>query len=149
MLMVRCQVEATLDAKGRLALPSALRKAIEDAGIDRLVLNFEKGAVAGRDPDTFFEKVEKPLMDLDPFDTEVGDFADAVLSSANEVGIDGQGRILVPPTLRDLAALDRDVVVNSMLDRVYIWDKARWDVRFKEALDRSAARGGMPGRKPV
>jgi MraZ protein len=148
MLKVRCHVEATLDAKGRIALPSALRKAMQDAGVDTLVLNFERGAVAGRDPETFHEQIEKPVMDLDPFDPEVADFQDAVLSSANEVTVDGQGRILVPPMLRELAGLDKDVVINSILDHFHIWDKARWDARFNQARELQSSRG-MPKKKAV
>lgn len=144
MLKVRCQANATLDAKGRVALPSPLRRALDDAGIRSLVLTFSSGAIWGMDPDTFEEIVEQPMMKVDPFAQASLDFAHAMLAPAQDVEIDGQGRVRVPPPLRDLAGLDREVVINSLLNRVEIWDKARWDDRFRESLQ-SAPRG-MPGR---
>ena len=49
--------------------------------------------------------------------------------SASEGSFDKQGRVLVPPTLRNAAGLEKDVVLVGVLDRVEIWDKERWDER--------------------
>lgn len=144
MLKVRCQANATLDAKGRVALPSPLRRALDEAGVRSLVLTFSNGAIWGMDPETFEEKVERPMMEADPFAQDVLDFAHALLAPAQDVEIDGQGRVRVPPPLRDLAGLDKEVVINSFLNRVEIWDKAKWDERFRESLQQVPR--GMPGR---
>ncbi|TNE88584.1 MAG: division/cell wall cluster transcriptional repressor MraZ [Deltaproteobacteria bacterium] len=146
MLRVRCQANATLDAKGRLMLPAPLKRAVGVHGVTQLVLTFQKGAVYGWSPDEF-EKIESKVEGLDPFDDEVADFVHAFLSTANDVDIDGQGRIRVPPMLRELAGLDKDVVVNSMLNRIEIWDRETWEGRFKESLGRRAVASGLPGRK--
>ena len=146
MLKVRCQAHATLDVKGRLALPSPLRRALEDAGVASLVLTFSNESVWGWEPTVFEEKVEKPMLAADPFAPDVMDFAHALLAPAQDVEVDGQGRIRIPPPLRDLAGLDKDVVVNSFLDRVEIWDRARWEERFKQSLARGGGARGMPGR---
>jgi MraZ protein len=148
MFKVRCQVHATLDAKGRLALPAPLRRALEDARVASLVLTFSHGAVWGWDPPTFEETVEKPLLKTDPFASSVMDFAHAMLAPAQDVEVDGQGRIRVPQPLREMARLDKDVVVNSMLDRIEIWDRVTWVERFQSALARSSELKGMPGRNP-
>ena len=47
---------------------------------------------------------------------------------------------------RDLAGLEREVVVNSVLNRIEIWDRETWDNRFAESLKRRATRSGLPGR---
>ena len=47
--------------------------------------------------------------------------------------MDGQGRILVPPGLRRLAGLDRDVVVIGAMDRFEIWPAERWAAFATEA----------------
>jgi MraZ protein len=145
MLKVRCQAHATLDDKGRLALPSPLRAALSAAKIDRLVLAFHGGALWGWDEATFSDKVEGPVLGADPFAKNVLDFSHALLATAQDAEIDGQGRIRVPPLLRELAGLDREIVVNSLADRVELWDKSRWEDRFREALSRVADLNGRPG----
>jgi MraZ protein len=146
MLRVRCQANATLDAKGRLMLPAPLKRAVGVHGLSQLVLTFQKGAVYGWPPEEF-EKLEAKVEGLDPFEDDVADFVHAFLSTANDVDIDGQGRVRIPPGLRDLAGLQKDVVVNSMLNRIEIWDRGTWESRFRESLGRRAAASGLPGRR--
>ena len=145
VLRVRCQAQATLDAKGRVALPVMLRRALSESGHDSLVLTYCKGAVWGWTARDFEERVERPVAAADPFDQDVMDFVHSVLSPAQDVDVDKQGRIRVPPLLRELAQLDREVVIHSVLQRVEIWDREAWEQRFRQSLDRSAARSGRPG----
>ena len=49
------------------------------------------------------------------------------LSAAAGVTVDKQGRIVVPPVLRNHAKLKRDVTIIGVLDRAEIWDRQRWD----------------------
>jgi MraZ protein len=73
------------------------------------------------------------------------DFSHALLAPAQDVEVDAQGRIRVPPPLRDLAGLDREVMVNSLLNRVELWDRDRWFARFTDSLSRADRLSGMPG----
>jgi MraZ protein len=84
------------------------------------------------------------LASADPFDEDVMDFVHSILSPAQDVEVDKQGRVRVPQLLRDLAGLDKEVVISSVLNRLEIWDRETWDSRFRQSLDRSAARSGMP-----
>ena len=52
---------------------------------------------------------------------------------AAECPIDKQGRILVPPSLREYAGLARDVVVVGMTRRFELWSRERWDDVFRNA----------------
>ena len=49
------------------------------------------------------------------------------LGSAVDGGLDKQGRVLISSALRTFAGLEKDVVLVGVLDRVEIWDKAKWD----------------------
>ena len=49
------------------------------------------------------------------------------MANASEVEADKQGRILIPPALREMAGLEKDVVVAGVSDRCEIWDKQKWD----------------------
>ena len=63
--------------------------------------------------------------------------------SASEGSFDKQGRVLVPPSLRKAAGLEKDVVLVGVQDRIEIWDKALWEERSQiseEDLDAIAER---------
>jgi len=144
MLKVRCQVRATVDAKGRIALPVQLRRALADAGEGSLVLTYAKGAIWGWRPGDFEDSVENPMASRDPFADDVMDFVHALLAPAQDVDVDNQGRIRIPQPLRDLAGIEREVVLNSMLNRIEIWDRSAWEERFRSSLDKNARSSGMP-----
>lgn len=146
MLRVRCQATATLDDKGRLALPAVLRRALDKHEVSALVLTFHGGAVLGWTPDDFERTIERPLLDQDPFSPEVLLFSRALLAPAQEVEVDRQGRIRVPALLRELAGLDREIMINSLIDRIELWDKQRWDEQFQQILAAAPGMPGMPGR---
>jgi len=146
MLRVRCQAEVKVDAKGRAPLPARIRHALNEAGKSELVLAFHRGSIWGWTREHFEQVVEGPLADADQFDLAVMDMAHALLSTAQDVELDNQGRIRIPPRLRSLAGLGREVVVNSILNRIEIWDSKAWDDRFSESLHSNSGRSGMPGR---
>ena len=100
MLQVRCQASATVDAKGRVALPAPLRRALVVADVHSLVLTFHRGAIWGWTPEEFERTVERPLASADPFNVEVMDFAHALLAPAQDVEVDKQGRTRIPAPLR-------------------------------------------------
>lgn len=144
MRHTRCQAQLTVDAKGRLALPRPIRAALEHDSESELVLAFHKGAVWAWTRKEWEAKVEAPLAEADPFDTRVMAFTHALLSTANDVAVDGQGRIRIPPVLRELAGIERDVVVHSVVNRFEIWDRHAWNRRFEESLHETQTMSGMP-----
>ena len=148
MLKVRCQAKATVDAKGRMSLPAPLRRSLDVGRVSSLVLCCYRGAIWGWTPNDYERTVEARMEGLDPFDAEVVDFVHAVLAVSEEVDVDRAGRIRLPPELRELAGIGKDVRVFSVLDRVEIWDAARWETRFAEARERSPSLSGLP-RKEV
>ncbi len=139
MFKVRVQSKATLDAKGRVALPAKLRRAAQDRHATSLVLTFHKGFIWGRTIEDF-ERLEEQWEARDEYDDEVLDFVQGVLAPAVEVDIDRSGRILIPPILREAAGIERDVVINSVLNRIEIWDSPSWDKRLEEAMANAGTR---------
>lgn len=137
MLKVRCQARATLDAKGRLSLPAQLRRALEVHRVGSIVFCCFRGAIWGWAPEDYERTVEDRMAGLDPFEDGVVDFVHAVVAVCEEVQVDRSGRVLLPAELRELAGLDREVRVFSVLDRIEIWDEERWQARFAEARERS------------
>ena len=128
-----CQVRSTLDAKGRLGLPAKLRHAIGSEGIDVLVLNCVDGAIRAFTPGYFRDRVEGPFRERSPFDPEAQSYYYTVLADAESCNIDGQGRIRIPQRLQELAGLDRECVVVSIMDWVEIWNPEQWEEARKRA----------------
>lgn len=147
MLRVHCQTNATVDTKGRLALPRPLRTALETAGVDSLVVTYTGDSLWAYTPDDFYERVEQPLEAGDIWDEDVQDWVHAVLAPAQDVSIDKQGRILLPPMLRELAQLDREITINSVQRRLEIWDRAAWSEHFATVMKNRGKRvRGLPRR---
>ncbi len=79
---------------------------------------------------------EESLLNLSSVDPNVGDYARFMVSGASECPIDKQGRILVPPTLREFASLDREVMVAGVGNHLELWDKARFDAELMKTQAR-------------
>jgi MraZ protein len=141
MFRARCNAEVTLDPKGRVALPAPIRRALADCGADRLVLTFIDGAVVAYTESDFQTKIEGRVEGQDPFDRDVMAFKHAVIAQAEDVEIDGAGRVRIPPGLRARAGLEKDLHVTSYLGQIEFWDSARWEERLKVAQERFDNRG--------
>ncbi len=113
--------EHTIDAKGRMAFPAKLR---EKLGLSFIV-------TIGLDNCLYVYSNEEWEIFTDKLKTLTGTKAKAakmlIINAAN-VEPDSQGRILIPPNLREHAGLDHDVTVLGVINRAEIWDTAR----FKE-----------------
>jgi len=129
-----------------MALPAPIRRFLGEQGESALVLAFSRGAVWAWTPEHYAREVEARMMEQDPFSDAVLDFAHSLMSTAQDVEIDKQGRVRVPAPLRELAGLSKDVVVHVLLGHIEVWDREVWDRRFQESLHRAGSRSGMPGR---
>ncbi len=114
-----------LDAKGRLAVPVRYRDAIAEACENRLVLTysaFDSGAL-WLYPEAAWEKVRDEIMDLPSFDASHRSLQRRLVGSATAVEPDGSGRILLPPSLRQVTGLEKRVVLLGMGRRFEIWNE--------------------------
>ncbi|MEG2481961.1 MAG: division/cell wall cluster transcriptional repressor MraZ, partial [Lachnospiraceae bacterium] len=78
-------------------------------------------------PNSEWKIFEGKLRTLPLTNKEARKFTRFFLGSAVEGGLDKQGRVLISSALREFASLEKDVVLVGVLDRVEIWDKAKWD----------------------
>ena len=60
-------------------------------------------------------------------------FSRYIFSGAAELEADKQGRVLLPPNLREYAKLEKDVVVIGVASRVEIWNKEAWQ-KYNERM---------------
>ena len=123
--------ECRMDRQGRVAIPPSFRRKVEDSG-ETFVLTVFDQAIAGYPRETWLS-LEKQVLSLPAFSKKSRDLSRVLASRAHETRLDTQGRILVPPALRRLAELDRDVLVIGAMDRFEIWPKNKWDQFTTEA----------------
>ncbi len=131
----RSRSEHTLDAKGRLNIPSRFRDVLVSHGHEVLmVTNWHKCLKAF--PVKVWERIETTLLVQGKKQPGMDSFRRYVISGVAECGLDKQGRILLPPTLRSDFDLKKDVVLNGMLDHFEIWDKTAWEKERKLTRDK-------------
>ena len=113
----------TIDAKGRLIVPSKFREALGDTfvvtkGLDGCLFVYDN-----KEWNAFEEK----LKSLPLTNKEARQFARFFLAGAAEVEVDKQGRILVPNILREFAQISKDVVLIGVASRIEIWSRERFE----------------------
>jgi MraZ protein len=138
--MFRGRYEHTIDAKGRTSLPVRYREALASMGERRIVLTtaLEPCLRAYTIPE--WSAFEEKLAKLPQFDLAVQKLRRVYVSGAVECEIDDSGRILIPPTLRDHAALTKDVVWAGTGKCAELWDKEAWraQTEIKSEAERQA-----------
>ena len=130
--MFRGRHEYGIDSKGRLAIPAKFREILVAQFDERLIVtHFDQCLWAY--PVSLWQVLEKKIGQLPQFLEEVKALQRVFVSAASECPLDKQGRILLPPTLRDYAGLSKDVVLVGMTQRIEIWSKSRWKKVFGDS----------------
>ena len=112
-----------LDEKGRLILPAKYREELAGGvvitkGQERCLYVF---------PQEEFTRITEALRTAPVTAKSVRDYSRVFFASASDELPDKQGRITIPPALREYAGLERDCVVIGANTRLEIWDSAAWE----------------------
>jgi len=81
-----------------------------------------------------WEPIQQRLMGLSSFNTRTRDLQRLLVGNASDVELDGAGRILIPPSLRKFAGLDKDVALVGQGARFELWDEAKWDAQMDKSI---------------
>jgi len=122
-----------LDAKGRLAIPTRFREVLERRGEDTLVVTNHDSCLwvyAKKD----WLIIEEKAIELPEFDQDVNTYLRYFISGAKECPLK-QNRITIPPDLREIAGLDREVMLVGQLKRFEIWSREKWEEAFRKAKE--------------
>jgi len=117
------QYEHQMDEKGRVSLPSAFRR---EADSDRFVLLQWEPDYLTLFTASKWADVQQRLLEFRRGDAQSWNQVRLIVSAAVEVSPDKQGRILVPAGLQDAAGLAGTVLLSGNIDRVELWDPARY-----------------------
>src|SRR5574341_894690 len=113
-MIFRGRFEYTIDPKGRVNVPAAFREQLQDSGQDTFVITNFTGCIYGF-PAAEWRRIEEKLSrQVSSVDAKLNTFVRFFVGGAVEVVPDKQGRIVIPPSLRSYASLDKDVVISGM-----------------------------------
>jgi MraZ protein len=112
-----------LDSKGRLTVPAKFRDGLDASlvvtrGIDRCLAVF---------PMPEWEQLAEQVSELPMTDRRARAFRRLLFANAADVSPDKQGRILIPPRLREYAQLDGKVVVAGLNTYIELWNPETWN----------------------
>jgi MraZ protein len=130
----RSRSEHTLDAKGRLNIPSRFREVLHLEFAEILIVTNWKNCLKAY-PVPIWENLEATLLGEGKKQKGMASFVRYIISGVTECPLDKQGRILLPPALRTDFDMTKEVILNGMLDHFEIWSKADWDAETKKTRD--------------
>ena len=124
----------TIDAKGRIIVPARFREAVRAGGADAIMVSQMDRCLVGY-PLEEWQKIEDRIMTLAEKSESLRRFRRVFIGGAHECTFDRQDRILIPPTLRQYAAMEKQIVMVGVLDHFEIWSKANWDAEHQRLED--------------
>ncbi len=130
----RGQSTHRLDAKGRLRIPTKFREILQSHYTDALVITMMGDCLVAYPPEVW-EKIETKALEFSQVQPQQRAFVRYFISSAVECEFDNQGRILIPPILREKAKLEQELLLAGMLTSFEIWDKTTWDKQLEWSKD--------------
>jgi MraZ protein len=121
------EYECRIDEKGRIILPSSLKKQIPQECLDKYVVNrgFESCLVLY--PMNEWKVISEEINRLNLYNRKNRNFARYFYRGATELTLDGSNRLLLPKSLLGYAGIDREVILFAFSNRVEIWAKDKYE----------------------
>ena len=113
----------SMDQKGRVAIPVKFRASLASGcvitrGLDDSLVIYTVSE---------WEKMAQKLAHLPFSSQDARAFSRLMLSGAMDLELDKQGRVLVPPYLREYAGLKNQVIITGAYNRLEVWDEEKWN----------------------
>lgn len=134
-----------LDAKGRLAIPARYRESLLHQSDGQLVVTISQDQKClWMYPLDIWEDIEDKVVKLPTFDPRSQRLKRLLIGHATDCELDGNGRILVPPPLRDYGELTKRVMLVGQGNKFEIWDEELWNAQTEAALTQKPDDSPMP-----
>ena len=130
--MLRGSALAKIDEKGRLKLPAPFRSAMDPTYGNEFFVTSLRGESIRIYPMDVWRRVEERLARASAMSPSVMRFKNAVNYYGQSATIDGQGRLLVHPLLRERAQVRGEVVVLGQQDFLEVWNRTSFETRLAD-----------------
>ena len=122
--MFRGISKASLDDRGRFAVPARFRDALRSSSGGKLVITIDRQEKCLLlYPDGEWDAVERKLEHMTNLNPAVRQLQRMLVGFATDVELDNNGRVLIPPILRDYAEIDRAVMVMGQPNKLELWSE--------------------------
>ena len=133
--MFRGVQHINMDAKGRLAIPARQREPLmEQCGGEIVVTIDTQSPCLTIYPMPAWQRIEEDLQNLPSLNPAVKRFQRLMLGYATDIQLDGNGRMLLPPSLRDYAKLEKKLVLVGQGNKLELWGEDLWISERDKAL---------------
>ena len=134
-----------MDAKGRLAMPSRQREPLLANCEGKIVVTIDtQSTCLAIYPLPEWERIEKDIQSLPALKPAVKRFQRLVLGYATDLELDSNGRVSIPPSLREYARLDKKVVLAGQGNKLELWSEPLWQEECDQALLESSSTEELP-----
>lgn len=117
-----------IDVKGRVVMPTRYRERLQLGSESKVVLTIDtEDRCLLLYPLSDWEEIEKKLATLPSFNPAARRIQRLLIGHATDIEMDNQGRILLPPLLREYAGLKKRAVLIGQGKKFEIWDEAHWE----------------------
>jgi MraZ protein len=125
-----------MDAKGRLAIPAKHREALLVQSAGEIVLTAHSHPCLLLYPASAWEPIQSKIMSLSSFDKKSAALQRRLVGYAEDISLDSAGRLLVSPALRELAGLEKEVMLIGQGSHFELWSKEAWFRQSQEAINK-------------
>jgi len=130
--MFQGAAQLSLDSKGRLAIPARHRDMLLAHCAGQLVMTADADGCLLLYPQPEWQPIREKLMQLSAFNPRIRALQRFLVGHAEDVVMDAAGRVLVSPTLRNYAALDKRVMLVGQGNKFEVWDETRWQSQHEK-----------------
>ena len=130
--MFRGSSNHTIDPKGRIIIPTRFRDTIKSNGGSGVMVTGMDNCLYAFPFDAWY-RLEDKITSLSTTNAAMRRFRRVIVGEASECNCDKQDRILIPPTLRQYAELEKEIVLVGVLKHFEIWSREKWATE-KESL---------------
>ena len=125
-----------IDAKGRIAIPTRYRDALQEQCQGQLVMTVDtEERCLLLYPLPAWEDIQGKIEALPSFNAATRRIQRLLIGHATDIDIDSSGRILLPPPLRDYAKLDKKLVLIGQGKKFEVWDEALWEEKRDQYIE--------------
>ena len=126
------EFDCKLDPKGRLMMPTSLRKQLPTEAQEKFMINrgFEKCLVLY--PMNEWIKIVEDVNQLNDFIKRNREFSRYFHRGATELELDNTGRILLPKRLLEFAGIDKEIVLSARNNKIEIWAPDKYEALFND-----------------